>query len=136
MKEYTYASYSCHVMLHQCGSKVLPDFIASISILKDKTKFLIWFKTVIKSNDFENDSQNKTLNCPLFPYHPCIFDLNLKNVFQRRDCKKKKQERISNGEKTRSAIEALTLPLLILYMYLLNDLAKYADGQWLWYIDT
>lgn len=39
--------------MHRCGSNVLLDFIALKSDLKDNTKFLIWFKAVIQSNDFE-----------------------------------------------------------------------------------
>lgn len=39
--------YSCHVIVHQCGSDVQPDFIALTSVSKDKT--------------------NKTLNSPYAP---------------------------------------------------------------------
>lgn len=47
----------------RCDSSVLPDFIAPTSILLDITKFLVLFKTVIQSHDFESNSQNKALNC-------------------------------------------------------------------------
>lgn len=65
----------------------------------------------------------------MLPYHPCIFDLNLKNVFQMRDLKKPHKNELTLTKKTKSVIEAVTLPLIILYMDLLIDLAEDADGQ-------
>lgn len=39
--------------MYQCGSTVQPDFIALTSVIKDNTKILIRFKSVIQSHDFE-----------------------------------------------------------------------------------
>lgn len=40
-----------------CVTNVLSDFIPLAPILKDNTTFLIWFKTVIQSLDFEYNSK-------------------------------------------------------------------------------
>lgn len=49
--------------VYRCSSNVLSEFIALTNNLKDNTKCLDWFKTVVCSYIFCN-IQNKTLNCP------------------------------------------------------------------------